>query len=445
MPSASRSATDTIAAIATAPGRGGIGVVRVSGRHLAPLAKALCGVVPEPRHARFTTFRAADGNAIDQGLALYFPAPHSFTGEDVLELHGHGGNAVLQSLLRHCLDLGARLAQPGEFTQRAFLNDKIDLAQAESVADLIDASSMEAARAAARSLSGEFSREIDTLVAALIRLRTLVEATLDFPDEEIDFLKKADATGQLVAIRARLARVMAQSVQGAMLREGLSVVLIGQPNVGKSSLLNCLAGEDVAIVTPVPGTTRDSDRTLIHIEGLPIHIIDTAGLRDTEDMVEKIGIERTWAAISQAKLALLVIDATRGVADSDETITRRLPANLRVLVVLNKIDLVPAAATVDATAVSAKTGQGIAALRQQLLAAAGWQPQGEGVFMARERHLRALDVADAHLAAAAIRENALELLAEELRLAQIALSSITGEFTADDLLGEIFSRFCIGK
>ena len=443
MPSVN-SAADIIAAIATAPGRAGIGVVRVSGKRLKPLVEGLCGAVPAPRYAKFTTFHAADGSAIDQGLALYFPAPHSFTGEDVLELHGHGGDAVLQLLLRRCLDLGARLAGPGEFTQRAFLNDKIDLAQAESVADLIDASSVEAAHAAIRSLSGEFSTEINHLVAALIRLRTLVEATLDFPEEDIDFLKKADAAGQLTDIRMRLARVVEQSVQGAVLREGLQVVLIGQPNVGKSSLLNCLAGEELAIVTPLPGTTRDSVKTLIHMQGIPIHIIDTAGLRDTEDLVERMGIERTWAAISQARLALLVVDATRGMADSDETIMARLPINLPVLTVMNKMDLAPGAAVGSAIPVSAKTGQGMEILRQKLSDAAGWQPQGEGVFMARERHLRALDTANSHLAAAS-GETALEILAEELRLAQDALSSITGKFMADDLLGEIFSHFCIGK
>ena len=445
MPSAS-GAPATIAAIATAPGRGGIGVVRISGQHLAPFAQALCGSSLLPRVARLCTFRAADGSLLDQGLALYFPAPHSFTGEDVLELQGHGGNVVMQLLLRRCVDLGARLAEPGEFTKRAFLNDKIDLAQAESIADLVDASSTEAARAAIRSLSGEFSREVDALVAALIRLRTLVEATLDFPEEEIDFLTKADAAGQLDRIRLQAADILANSTQGALLRDGLRVVLIGQPNVGKSSLLNRLAGEDVAIVTPVPGTTRDSIRSLIHVEGMPIHIIDTAGLRDTADAVEKVGIERTWAAIREAGMALLVVDATQGMRVSDRAILAALPEGLPVVSVLNKIDLVPDFETFGGeTPVSAKTGEGIATLRQQLLDAAGWQPQGEGVFMARERHLRALDVAHGHLAAADIRADSLELLAEELRLAQTALSSITGEFRADDLLGEIFSRFCVGK
>ncbi|MBA2689983.1 MAG: tRNA uridine-5-carboxymethylaminomethyl(34) synthesis GTPase MnmE [Burkholderiales bacterium] len=445
MPSV-RGDSETIAAIATPPGRGGIGIVRISGKNLRPLAEAICGAVPPPRYAAYGALAAADGSAIDSGLALYFVAPYSFTGEDVLELHGHGGPAVLQLLLRRCLDLGARLAEPGEFTQRAFLNDKIDLAQAESVADLIDASSSEAAKSAMRSLSGEFSREIGLLVEALIRLRTLIEATLDFPEEEIDFLHQADALGQLKNIRLRLDGVLAQSAQGAVLRDGLRVVLIGQPNVGKSSLLNRLAGEELAIVTPIAGTTRDSVSTLIHVDGLPLHITDTAGLRDSDDKVEKIGIERTWAAINAAGLAVLLIDATRGVAESDRAILAKLPANLPVVTVLNKIDLVAdSRPTENILSVSAKTGQGLESLRSSLFEAAGWRPPEEGVFMARERHLAALKSAKDSLAKVQIKATALELAAEELRLTQVALSSITGEFTADDLLGEIFSRFCIGK
>ena len=439
-------APDTIAAIATAPGRGGIGVVRVSGPGVSSFAQQLLGRLPAPRVARFTSFRDAHGEAIDQGIALYFPAPRSFTGEDILELHGHGGPAVMQLLLRRCLELGARLAEPGEFTRRAFLNDKLDLAQAESVADLIDAASAEAARSAMRSLAGEFSHEIEALVAALIRLRTLTEATLDFPDEEIDFLERADAAGQLAAIRAQLARVFAQAQQGQVLREGLQVALIGRPNVGKSSLLNRLAGEELAIVTSVAGTTRDSVKSLIHLDGVPLHIIDTAGLRDTDDPVERIGIERTWTAIRGAGLALLVADATLGVGEADRRILAALPEGLPVLTVHNKIDLAPTTPVPPGELpVSAKTGQGVAELRARLLVAAGWQPHGEGVFMARERHLRALEAARERLDAARLRADALELFAEDLRLAQVALSSITGEFTADDLLAEIFSRFCIGK
>ena len=437
---------DVITAIATAPGRAGIGIVRVSGGNLAALAKAVCGVVPLPRYARYAAFSAADGSIIDHGLSLYFPAPQSYTGEDVLELHAHGGNAVLQLLLRRTVDLGARLAEPGEFTKRAFLNGKMDLAQAESVADLIDASSMEAAKSAARSLSGEFSGEIEALVNDLINLRVLVEATLDFPEEEVDFLHQADIAGQLAKIRHRLSRVLDQSQQGAVLRDGLRVVLIGQPNVGKSSLLNRLAGEDVAIVTPVPGTTRDTVKSQIHVDGVPIHVIDTAGLRDTNDAVEKIGIARTWSAVQEAGLAILLVDATKGIAASDRAILAKLPPSLPVVTVLNKIDLLTGVSDgKEALPVSAKTGQGIPRLRQKLLTAAGWQPSGEGVYMARERHLIALRAAQASIGAAQVRPEALELFAEELRLAQEALSSITGQFTADDLLGEIFSRFCLGK
>lgn len=438
--------TDTIAAIATALGRGGIGVVRVSGKNLAPLITNICGVVPKPRIAKFTTFRDCNGRPLDQGLLLFFPTPSSFTGEDVVEFHGHGGNAVLQLILRRCLEMGARLAEPGEFTKRAFLNNKMDLAQAESVADLIDASSGEAARSAMRSLSGEFSKEIHKLVNALIGLRMLVEATLDFPEEDTDFSGLIDADNRLKLIEFHLEGVLQKSQSGAALRDGLRAVLIGQPNVGKSSLINRLAGEEVSIVTSVPGTTRDSVRSLIHIEGVPIHIIDTAGLRETEDVVEKIGIERTWSVVQDAGLALLIVDATRGIAQSDQRILEKLPDGLQVVTVLNKVDLVDGG-KLPATDlhVSAKTGEGIDDLRRKLLEAAGLSVQGEGVFMARERHIRALFLARDHVGAARGHMKALEIFAEELRLAQRALGSITGEFTADDLLGEIFSRFCIGK
>ena len=437
---------DLIAAIATAPGRGGVGVVRVSGTDIAPLAQAMLGRVPAPRHATFCRFFDDDGQAIDEGIALHFAAPHSFTGEDVLELQGHGGPVVLNLLLQRCLELGARLAEPGEFSRRAFLNGKLDLAQAEAVADLIDAASSEAARSAVRSLAGAFSVRIAELVEALTRLRMLVEATLDFPDEEIDFLKQADVFGRLDAIDARLAAVRSQAKQGALLREGLTVVLIGQPNVGKSSLLNQLAGFEAAIVTEIAGTTRDTVREAIQIQGVPLHIIDTAGLRETEDEVERFGIARTWAAVGKADVALLLVDAARGLSEREAAILARLPELTR-LTIHNKIDVTGEAPRAAGNEVwlSAKTGAGMDLLRDKLLESAGWQAAGEGTFMARARHLDALARSAAHLAAARETAAQLELFAEELRLAQAALSEITGEFSADDLLGEIFSSFCIGK
>lgn len=439
--------SDIIAAVATAPGRGGIGVVRISGNRLALLAQALLGQVPPPRIARLCNFCAGQGEFLDQGIALYFPAPHSFTGEDVLELQGHGGPAVLQLILSRCFELGARPAQPGEFTRRAFLNDKIDLAQAESVADLIDAASAEAARCALRSLTGAFSRRIHELVEALINLRMLVEATLDFPEEEVDFLEAADASGKLVKIQSALEKTRQEARQGSLLREGIRVVLIGQPNVGKSSLLNQLAGQDVAIVTAVAGTTRDTVRETIQIQGIPLHIIDTAGLRETEDEVERIGIARAWEAIRQASVALLLVDAQHGITAAEEIIIAALPEALPRLTIHNKIDLhqeVPRKQGNDLY-LSARTGEGVDTLRTALLNIAGWQPEGEGLFMARDRHLVALTQAAQHIEQARLAGDKLEFLSEELRLAQSALSAITGEFSADDLLGEIFSRFCIGK
>lgn len=441
----------TIAAIATAPGRGGVGVVRISGSGLADFAQSLVGKPLKPRHAHYADFRSQDGELIDQGLALFFPAPHSFTGEDVLELQGHGGPVVMQMLLRRCLELGARLAEPGEFTRRAFLNDKLDLAQAESVADLIDAGSEAAARSALRSLAGAFSTEIHTLVDQLINLRMLVEATLDFPEEDIDFLEAADARGKLAGIHAQLERVSRTARQGALLREGMHVVLIGQPNVGKSSLMNALAGEDVAIVTEIAGTTRDTVRELIQLDGVPMHIIDTAGLRETEDRVEQIGIERTWAAVGKADLALLLIDSREGITAHDQAILARLPEKLPRVHVFNKVDLTGEAVghgEEDGHAVlrlSAKAGLGLDELKRTLLQMVGWGGSDAGVFLARERHLDAIRRASCHLHTAAQVWQQVELFAEELRLAQHDLSSITGEFTADDLLGEIFSRFCIGK
>ena len=442
---------DTIAAIATASGRGGIGVVRVSGEGLYDLARAVLSKEPVPRVATLSNFLASDGSAIDQGLALYFPAPHSYTGEDVLELQGHGGDAVLGLLLSRCLELGARPAEPGEFTRRAFTNDKIDLAQAESVVDLIDAATTEAAKTAMRSLRGEFSQAIHQLVDALVNLRMLVEATLDFPEEEIDFLAESDAKGQLSGIKIRLEDIFRRAKQGSLLREGMHIVLIGQPNVGKSSLLNQLAGEEVAIVTPVAGTTRDAIRQHIEIDGVALYFIDTAGLRETEDEVEKIGIARAWHAIEHANVALLLIDAVKGVAPEDLEIISRLPTGLPLVRVFNKIDLVGQGPTAISSGgvtdirLSAKTGAGIELLHRHLLQIVGWEHNGEGLFMARERHLSALREAREHIHLAEVCDSQIELFAEELKLAQNALSSITGEFGADDLLGEIFSRFCIGK
>lgn len=439
---------DTIAAVATAPGRGGIGVVRVSGKSLTAFARALLHKEPRPRFATLSGFFAADGEVIDQGIALFFPAPNSFTGEDVLELQGHGGNAVMQQVLKRCLALGARLAEPGEFTRRAFLNDKLDLAQAESVADLIDAASEEAAKSAMRSLQGDFSRAVNEIVARLVDLRMLVEACIDFPDEDIDFLEAADALGKLAQIRKLLRELLLKARQGSLLREGVHVVLVGQPNVGKSSLLNQLVGDEIAIVTPIAGTTRDTVRQEIDIRGVPFHIIDTAGLRETECEVERIGIERTWAAVEKAGLALLLFDARVGETDEDRAIMARLPADLPMLRVVNKIDLLSQDSGViqgEGLMVSAKTGAGIEQLRQSLLELAGWEQTGEGSFMARERHLRALEAASRYVDQAEANWRQLEYFAEELSLAQKSLGEITGEFSADALLGEIFGRFCIGK
>jgi tRNA modification GTPase len=443
--------TEIIAAIATAPGRGGIGVVRVSGIGLRPFAGALTGKSPPPRRAILSRFLAADGGAIDQGILLYFPAPHSFTGEDVLELQGHGGPVVLQMLLARCLELGARVAEPGEFSQRAFLNDKLDLVQAEAIADLIDASTAAAARSALRSLSGEFSHEVHALVARLTELRMLVEATLDFPEEEVDVLRDTDAEQRLSVFRADLASLLERARAGRLLRSGLHVVLAGLPNVGKSSLLNRLAGEERAIVTEVAGTTRDAVRETIQIEGIPLHIIDTAGLRDTEDVVEKIGIERAWREIERADVVLQLLDARSGETPADHAIAVRLPPGVERIAVENKCDLAgrPAGRFCDGGRVrlrlSAKSGEGIGLLHDELLRVAGWSGHGEDVVLARERHLLALGEAAEKSALAARRLDQIELCAEELRLAQEALSRITGEFSADDLLGEIFSRFCIGK
>lgn len=466
-----KSESQPIAALATAPGRGGIGVLRVSGPGLGRLIHAVCGRALVPRQATYLPFLAGDGSTIDQGIALFFPAPHSYTGEDVFELQGHGGPMVLQLLLRRVLeagrDLGVRLAEPGEFTLRAFLNDKMDLAQAEAVADLIDASTEEAARSASRSMLGVFSEAVNELRDRLIRLRMLVEATLDFPEEEIDFLKAEQALEQLQDLRQSLRELWRKARQGAVLRNGLNVVLAGEPNVGKSSLLNALAGADVAIVTPIAGTTRDKVSQTIQIEGVALNIIDTAGLRDSQDPVEQIGIERTWQEVERADVVLHLVDGAvkpRPVSQGSElarvspgmplaeNISRRLPPRARFLTVYNKIDLTDNAPRVvhgQEIWLSAKTGAGLEGLRRELLELAGWQSTGESLFTARERHVQALAAVDEALGRAAgfADQGAaqLELFAEELRLAQNPLSTITGEFTADDLLGVIFGQFCIGK
>jgi tRNA modification GTPase len=432
---------DTIAAVATAAGRGGIGMVRVSGPAVPDISRKLLGALPRPRHATHAVFRAASGVAVDEGIALYFPAPHSYTGEAVLELQGHGGAVVMQALLGACLDAGARLAEPGEFTRRAFLEGKLDLAQAEAVADLIDAASREAARSALRSLSGEFSAAIKALQSQLVALRALTEAMLDFPEDEVDTLHRDDAALRLGEVQRALEDVLAKSRQGSLLRSGVHVVLAGRPNVGKSSLLNRLAGEERAIVTPIPGTTRDALREPIQIEGVPLVLVDTAGLRVSTDLIERLGIERTQRELERADVVLAIFEAGKPRDALDN-----LPAGATCIDVYNKADLNPRfAPPAGGLAVSARTGEGLDALRQAIVRAAGWSSSGESVFLARERHLRALELARGHLEAAARETRRWEFFAEELRLAHAALGAITGEFTAEDLLGEIFARFCIGK
>lgn len=447
---------DIIAAIATPPGCGGIGVIRISGKNLTKLAETILGKLPKPRHAHLSQFLDADGQVIDQGIALYFPAPHSYTGENVLELQGHGGPAVLNLLLNQCLSAGARLAQPGEFTLRAYLNNKIDLIQAESVADIIAANTSEAARCAIHSLQGHFSIRIEELVSLLITLRMLIEATLDFPEEEIDNLQALQIKDRLDHIHTQLEQIFTAARQGNLLQEGIKIVLAGTPNVGKSSLLNQLVEDNAAIVTEIPGTTRDTIQRTIAIEGIPIHIIDTAGLRETSDIVEQKGIERTHAAIKNANMVIWLIDSSQQQPDTKDQMLDYIPADKPQITVFNKIDLLNEQPRIEdekksiSIHLSAKTGAGIELLRRKILEIAGWQcnQAGEGIFMARQRHLEALTQARDHLENAqrfTENEYQLELLAEELRLAQSALSSITGQFTADDLLGEIFSHFCIGK
>jgi len=437
---------DTIVAIATPPGRGGVGMVRVSGKELAEFSRTLCDRSLPPRFAQHTRFLDAANRTIDDGIALYFVSPASFTGEDVLELHAHGSPMVLQALVRRCVELGARHAEPGEFTKRAFLNGKLDLAQAEAVADVIDAATESAARAAVRSLTGEFSTRIRTLQDTIIRLRMFVEATLDFPEEDVEFIEAERAREQLGETRIALQHVIAEAGRGQLLHDGIRVVLAGKPNVGKSSLLNALAGDDIAIVTPVAGTTRDTVKSRISVKGLPVEIVDTAGLRETTDAVEAIGIDRTRAAIRDADLALVIVESTQDVPNE---LLAELPEALPRIIVRNKIDLSRESARVDDSGVwlSAKTADGVAILTDAIADAVGFNYREEGGFMARERHVTALRAALAHIDAAAAHLDhvALELFAEELRLAHEALGEITGEFTADDLLGEIFSRFCIGK
>lgn len=445
---------DTIAAIATPPGRGGVGIVRVSGARAPQIAAAVLGQCPAARHAAYLPFRDSDDSVLDQGIALYFPGPNSFTGEDVLELQGHGGPVVLDLLLSRVVALGARLAQPGEFSRRAFLNDKLDLAQAEAIADLIEAASVQAARSALRSLQGEFSQRIHTLVEAMIKLRMYVEAAIDFPEEEIDFLSDSAVTAQLQDLITHLNTILAEAQQGCLLREGMNVVIAGQPNAGKSSLLNQLAQRELAIVTEIAGTTRDTLRQEISIDGLPLHIIDTAGLRDSSDTVERIGIERAWSEIQQADRILLLIDDAAGITAADQAIIDKLPDDIAVTVVRNKIDLSDSRAGVadgplgQEIALSAKTGAGLELLTQHLKQCVGYQGNVEGNFMARRRHVDALRRAlewVLHGQQALQKHQAGELLAEDLRLAQEALNEITGAFGSDDLLGRIFSSFCIGK
>jgi len=447
------STKETIAAIATAPGRGGVGIVRVSGPLSANIAEKILGKIPLLRRAEYSPFNDENGDAIDSGIAIYFQKPNSFTGEDVLELQAHGGPVVLDMLLNRVLNLGARAARAGEFTEQAFLNDKMDLAQAEAVADLIEAESTEAAKAAVRSLQGEFSKNINALVESLIELRLYVEASLDFPEEEIDFLNDGKVEKKLSVIESALAEVFTSARQGSLLREGMSLVIAGRPNAGKSSLLNQLAGRNSAIVTDIPGTTRDVLREHIQIDGLPLHVIDTAGLRESDDPVEQEGVRRAWKEIEQADRILLLVDDTHR-NDDHLQIEDKLPEHIGVTRVFNKIDssgrqaeLIETDAEID-IALSAKTGSGIDILKNHLKQCMGYEQSNEGKFMARRRHIKALQNADQHLQIARynlIEMQAGELLAEELKLAQEQLNTITGEFTSDDLLGKIFSSFCIGK
>ncbi|OCG74063.1 tRNA uridine(34) 5-carboxymethylaminomethyl synthesis GTPase MnmE [Gilliamella sp. Nev6-6] len=450
---------DTIVAQATPPGRGGVGILRISGSQARAVAQSILGKLPKPRHADYLSFLASDGSTLDEGIALFFPNPYSFTGEDVLELQGHGGPVILDLLLKRVLEVpNVRIARPGEFSERAFLNDKLDLAQAEAIADLIDASSEQAAKSAISSLQGVFSKKVNALVESLIHLRIFTEAAIDFPEEEIDFLSDGKIESQLNEVITRLAEVRQEAKQGTLLREGMKVVIAGRPNAGKSSLLNALAGRDAAIVTDIAGTTRDVLREYIHIDGMPLHIIDTAGLREASDEVERIGIERAWQEIEQADRVLFMVDSTTTTESNPEKLwpefIERLPKNMPVTVIRNKADLTgeslgySEANGYSQIQLSARTGEGIGLLRDHLKQAMGYTSSTEGGFLARRRHLQALEKAAQHLNNGKhklVVFHAGELLAEELRLAQEALSEITGEFTSNDLLGRIFSSFCIGK
>lgn len=466
---------DTIAAIATAPGRGGVGIIRISGDKARDIALSVLGLLPKPRYAHYGPFKDEKGHVLDEGLGLYFPNPNSFTGEDVLELQGHGGPVVLDFILQRCIELGARIARPGEFSERAFLNDKLDLAQAEAIADLIDSASEQAARCALRSLQGVFSDKIHHLVKQLIHLRTFVEASIDFPEEEIDFLGDGKVAALLAEVKASLEGVLNEANQGAILREGMNVVIAGRPNAGKSSLLNALAGQDRAIVTDIAGTTRDVLKEHIHIDGMPLHIIDTAGLRDAPDEVERIGIQRAWAEIEQADRVLLMIDSSLeidGQKTNPKTLlhalydeqglekeTEDLISSGHITVIRNKADLLADdhasarlglhdEADFPTLAISAKKNLGINELREHLKDVMGFNAASEGGFLARRRHIEALEKAQHAVQAGEdqlLGAMAGELLAEDLRMAQQALGEITGEFTADDLLGSIFGSFCIGK
>ncbi|MGK0443176.1 MAG: tRNA modification GTPase [Bermanella sp.] len=450
--------TDTIAAIATAPGRGGVGIVRVSGPKAKAIADSMLGFVPKARYAHYCSFNDENAQTLDEGLALYFEGPNSFTGEDVLELQGHGGPVVLDFILKRVCELGARPARPGEFSERAFLNDKMDLTQAEAIADLIDSASEQAARCAVRSLQGAFSKRVHELVESLINLRIYVEAAIDFPEEEIDFLSDGKVEADLKAVMVNLASVMQEANQGTLLREGMNVVIAGRPNAGKSSLLNALSGRDTAIVTHIAGTTRDVLREHIHIDGMPLHIIDTAGLRETPDEVESIGIERAWNEIKQADRVLLMVDGTETISTEPHDIwpdfVDRLPHPERITVIRNKADLtgeqsgfMPSQGS-TVISISAKDGVGVQTLREHLKTVMGFDAASEGGFIARRRHIDALNQAKTFLDNGLdqlLGASAGELLAEDLRMAQNALNEITGEFTSDDLLGKIFGSFCIGK
>lgn len=450
---------DTIVAQATAPGRGGVGIVRVSGPQATAVAERMLGHCPKARYAQYVPFKDAQGELIDQGIALFFKGPNSYTGEDILELQGHGGPVVMDLLIQQILQLNdIRPARPGEFTERAFLNDKIDLAQAEAIADLIEATSTQAAKSALNSMQGEFSKHVTALVEELIHLRIFVEAAIDFPEEEVDFLNDGKISAELSHVERSLVDVRAQAGQGALLREGMKVVIAGRPNAGKSSLLNALAGKDSAIVTDIAGTTRDVLREYIHLDGMPLHIIDTAGLRDSPDKVEQIGIARAWDEINHADRVLLMVDSNESDAKDPEHIwpefIERLPEHMGLTVIRNKADQSEEAigqqqvGDIPVLSLSAKTGEGVEQLREHLKGCMGFQGSNEGTFMARRRHLDALDKAAEHLENARVQldeYHAGELVAEELRLCQNALSEITGEFSSDDLLGRIFSSFCIGK